>query len=373
MANAGDNRPSLPTHRMTPEAARAIARRLLLMAGTILGIVFALRPQAQLYRVGVTDFAERQRNEHGWTGRRQMTLSDYIRDRTEGRLLRKDGQAWLDLYTQVATGGEDRFFRPNRPPLDELAGHLDGVFTYVALEHQGDTVYLDVTLTKPGDWPAAPASLRYPMRRFALAAFLAGLLGYLLIPWPKLEPDVVAYSRFTAALLPDLGLGTVLMGMFFALPWFIVTHQAGTSHPLVVPGGWIVLTLILWGMSLFGPAIYVVAAWYETWRLRIGQDHLTMESLRGVEQIPFADIERLTQGVRKPPRWLVRMGMLVSLLNWRAAGPTLLAAGRSDPVLCLVMRDGRHRTIGLTGVRHVERLIAALQQAGVAVDPDLLS
>ncbi len=67
MANAGDNRPSLPTHRMTPEAARAIARRLLLMAGTILGIVFALRPQAQLYRVGVTDFAERQRNEHGWT------------------------------------------------------------------------------------------------------------------------------------------------------------------------------------------------------------------------------------------------------------------------------------------------------------------
>jgi len=88
--------------------------------------------------------------------------------------------------------------------------------------------------------------------------------------------------------------------------------------------------------------------------------------------MPFADIERVTCGVRGPPRALIKAGLLVSLLNWRAAGPTLLVAGRSDPILCLVTRDGRQRTFGLTAMYHLDRLIAAATQAGIPVDPDLM-
>jgi hypothetical protein len=346
---------------------------LFLVVGVLSGVVCAFWQRAELYRVGVTDFSQRQRCEEAWTGRRGMELSEYVKDRTEGRLLRKDGQAWLDLYKEVVVRDEPGFFLPRRRPLDEVAGQLDGVFTYVALEQEGTTVYLDVLLAQPGCLPPAPVHLRYPLRRFALAVFAAGLLGYLLTPWPKRDPDVVAYTRFRCALLPDLALGLVLLGLFFAVPWFVVPHQARTSHPVILDGGWIFLTVILWGFCLFGLLIHAVAAWYETRRIRIAGDHLVIESMRGDERVPFADIERLTCGVREPPRALVKAGLLVSLVNPRAAGPTLLAAGQRDPVLCLVARDGRRWTFGLTGICHVERMIDALKQAGIAVDPDLLS
>ena len=165
----------------------------------------------------------------------------------------------------------------------------------------------------------------------------------------------------------------VLLGLFFALPWFIIPHQAHVSHPLVLDGGWIILTLVMWGLSLFGLAIHAVAARYEAWCIHIGADHLVMESIWGAERVPFADIERLTMGSREPPRALIIAGLFISLLNWRAAGPTLLAAGRKDPVVYLVTRDGRRRTFGLAAICNADRLIASLQQAGVAVDPDLLS
>ena len=355
----------------TPRAKRAIVRRLFLISGVILGVVFALWQRTALYRVSAVDFAQRQRNEYGWTGRRQMEPTDYIRDRTEGHLLRRDGQGWLDLYREVVASGEYRFFLPSRRPLDEVAGHLNGSFSYVALEHAGTPVYLEVVASRPGDVPAAPVHLRYPLRRFALAVFLAGLLGYFLIPWPKREPDVVAYVRFNGTVLPDLGLGVLFTGVFFALPWFIVPGEAGTSHPLIVDGGWIILTLVMWGFCLFGLAIHGVAAWYEVLRVGVAGNHLVIETLRAVERVDFADIERVDLAVREPPGLLVRAGWLVSLLNWRALGPTLLVASRSDPVIEFVLRDGRRRRLGLTAMCHLDRLISSLKGAGVTVDPGL--
>ena len=355
---------------LTRRAKCAIVRRVFLIGGTVAAVTLALWQQSPLYRVESVDFANRQKEEPGWTGRRQEPLKDYVAGRTEGRLLHRADRAWLVVYEDLARDGQHRFFLPAWPPVNELAGAFEGDFTYIALECDGQTHYLGVTTWHPGDFPVAPAHLRYLWRRFASLVFLVGLLGYLLIPWPKRDPDAVAYARFTGALLPDLGLGMMFVGVFFALPWLIVSCQAGTSHPLILDGGWIVLTLILWGFCLFGLAIHAVAAWYEAWCIRIAGDHLVMESIRGVERVPFADIVRLTHVVREPPRALIRAGLLISLLNWRAAGPTLLVASRSDPVLCLIARDGRRWTFGLTGIRNAERLIDVLQQAGIAVDPD---
>jgi hypothetical protein len=179
---------------LTPRAKRAVARRLLLIAGVVLGVAFALWQRLELYRVGVVDFAGRQRNEYAWTGRRQLDLAQYIRDKTEGHLLHKDGPAWLDLYRETLGCDPYAFFLPSRYPLNELDGRLRDSFTYIALEHEGTTVYLDVVPAPPGDSPAAPVHLRYPLRRFALGVFLIGVLGYLLIPWPRREPNVVAYE-----------------------------------------------------------------------------------------------------------------------------------------------------------------------------------
>ncbi len=358
---------------LTPRAKRAIARRVLLVAGVILAIVFTFWQRAVLYRVGVEDFAERQRQEYAWTGRRGMSLDDYIRFRTEEHLIRKDSQAWHNLHRDLAVREEDSFFLPGQTPLDELAGHLNGPYAYVALEREGDMVYLEVVESRPDSMLRGPSRLRYPLRRFAMGVFLAGLLGYLLIPWPKPDPNVVAYARFIGALLPDLGVGLLFVGPFFTMPWLIVPPQAGTSHPLVVEGGWIILTLIMWGFVFFGLAVHVVAAWYEALNIQVASDHLLIDSLVGIERVPFTEIERVTFGVKQPPKALVKIGLLVSLFNWRAAGPTLLMASRDNPVLCLVKRDGRTRTFSLCALLHVPRLIAALKEAQIPVDPELES
>jgi hypothetical protein len=358
---------------LTRRAKHAVARRVLLVGGVIGALTLALWQQSELYRVARVDFASRQQDEPGWTHHRQEPLQDYIEYKTQGRLLEKTGQAWLDLYQELGPAGEHRFFSTGRPPLTELARAFDSGFTYVVLEHEGQAHYLGVNVSRPGDFPAAPASLRYPLRWLAPWVFLAGFLGYLLIPWPKREPDVVAYTRWVAASLPDLFVGMLLVGMFYALPWFVVPGQAHVSHPLVVEGGWMILTVVMWGFCLFGLAIYATAAWYEASCIRVADDHLVIESIRTMERIAFADIERVNLAVREPPKTLVKIGLLIGLLNWRAIGPTLLVAGRRDRMIELVLRDGRRRRFGLTGVYHLDRLISALRQAGVHVDPDLAS
>jgi len=358
---------------LTPRAMRAIVRRVLLVTGTIVALTFALWQRSELYRVETVDFASRQQAEPGWSGRQQKSLQDYIAERTEGRLLHKTGPAWLALYQEFSSAGQYRFFLPSWTPLHELAGGFDGSFTDVALEDDGQVRYVGVTAWHPGDFPAPPARLCYPWRWLASAVFLAGLVGYILIPWPRRRPHVVAYARLTSALLPDLVIGMLLVGMFYAIPWFVVPNHAHSSHPLVVEGGWIVLTVVMWGFCLFGLAIYVTAAWYEVLRVEVAGDHLVMESMRAMERIDFADIERADLAVREPPRALVKAGLLVSLLNWRALGPTLLVASRQDRVIELVLRDGRRRRLGLTGLCHLDRLTSALQLAGVAVDPGLTS
>lgn len=358
---------------LTSNGKRAVVRRVLLVAGILGGITLALWQQGGLYRVEVVDFADRQRTEPGWTGHREQPLQDYVAYKTEGRLLRKAGEAWSALYKDIASARPDHFFAPGRTPLNELAGAFEGAFTYVALEHEGQTRYLGVTAWRPGDFPSPPPWLRYPFGRLASLAFFAGLLSYVLIPWPRRLPHVVAYARLTSAFLPDLFIGMLLLGMFYAIPWFVVPNQAHVSHPFVVEGGWIVLTAVMWGFCLFGLAIYAVAAWYETLRIEVAGDHMTVETMRAVERIDFGDIERVDLVIREPPKTLVRVGLLVSLLNWRALAPTLLVAGREDRVAEFVLRDGRRKRFGLMGMRHRDCLVSSLKQAGVTVDPDLES
>jgi hypothetical protein len=99
-------------------------------------------------------------------------------------------------------------------------------------------------------------------------------------------------------------------------------------------------------------------------QIRAGDTDLAVESLWSVEQSTYSDVERVHLGTREPPKMLVRVGLLVGLLNWRALGPALLAASRSDGVVEFVLRDGRRLCFGVTGMRHLDSLISRLKQAG---------
>lgn len=351
---------------MTRRAERAVVRRVSLVGGTVLALTCALWQESELYRIEAVDFASGQQVEPGRTGRRQQSLEDYLEPRTKGRVLEKSGQVWRDLYREVEMAGPNRFFLPDWAPLHELAGAFDGTFTYIALRDAGRTRCLSVTAWRPGDSPAPPDRLRYPWRRFDALIFLTGLLGYALVPWPRRYPHLVAYSRTTTALLPDLLVGMPLVGVFYTLPWLVVPAQAHMSHPVVVEGGWIVLTAVMWGLTLLSMAIHAVAAWYEALCLDVAGDHLVVESLGGTERIDFADIEAVDLGLRTSPRFLV------CLLNRRALGPILTMAGRRGRVMEIVLWNGRCRRFRLTGAYHLDHLVAALGQAGVTVDPQLV-
>ncbi len=150
----------------------------------------------------------------------------------------------------------------------------------------------------------------------------------------------------------------------------IVSGMSTTGGLLDAEGGWLWLTLILWAFCVFGLAIFFVAARYTARQVRLLPDRLQWVTLAGCRDLPFADIVSVDLGAVRTPRAVTRLGCLVSLFNWRAAGPTLLAASRSDSVLRLTARDGRSFALVLTALHGLGRLLAALRHAGVPMSDE---
>ena len=345
----------------------AVLRRLILIGSILLAVAFTFYTRPLLYRIRAVDFAREQQQEPAWKSARSKSLAEYIEDQTRDRLIRLSNPQWTALARRLHESGRMIFQRPDRPPFNQLADRFTGDFTYLLVESDPRPAYLALTASRPGDYPPAPSALRHPLRRFAPWLLVVALAGYLLIPWPKRRPDVVGYSRFVAALMPDF-LGLLFTVVFFLPPWPIVIEAADAAHPLQVAGGWIVLTVIMWSLSLFGLAIHAVAAWYETLCIRILDDGLEINSLRGHRRIPFNDILRAEQGYKDPPKALVRAGMFMSLLTWRAAGPTLLVASRTDVQLVLTLRNGRQHRFTLTGIHHLDTLLDTLKRRNIPVE-----
>jgi hypothetical protein len=160
---------------------------------------------------------------------------------------------------------------------------------------------------------------------------------------------MVRYSRVRAAILPDL-IGAMLLTLFFAMPLFVV---AGASvNASLFEGGWTVLTLVGWGMAIFGLVILGIAAWYATFRVQLLPDGLRAWTLGGTEEYPFAQI-REVRGMRyEIPRWLIQ-------------------AGRSDAGLEVVRGDGRVLRVWLTGLLGARGMLDALRKGGVAVPEEV--
>jgi hypothetical protein len=339
-----------------------------LLTGILLGIAcfFLMRPE--LYRLGKVDFARSQTREKSWSEHKNDPLDQYIAYKTRDRLLTVSGQAWQDLVSHLDEPGHFTFFKPSDTLFQEIQGRFDNQFTYLVLDQAGQPAYLELTVSQPGDSPPAPASLRYPWRAYSLYTLLAGLIAYFVIPWPKHPPDTAAYGRVRGAWVPDLLIASLLVAVFFALPWLIVPNMADTAHPFVLDGGWIVLTLILCAFALFGVIIYGVDTDYETRSLRVQGSEILIESFKGIQRVPLTDIQEIACGQSEPPKALVRAGLLISLLSWRAAGPTLLMASRQDSVLQVVLKNGQTHRFVLTCLKNWQPVLKALKEAGIPVD-----
>jgi len=369
-----------------------IVRRVVLVVGLMGAVWCAVWPRAALIRVSAADFAGRQKRRPKFFDDARLPLGEYIARQTEDRLVQVDGPAWEAALgaANAAHAGElvgaawgprlgtdyarrSLYFRPDEAPVSSVAAGLSNArpFTYVALPGGAPTRYLSVNWHSPREASGhAPTSLLYPRRRLALWVALAALALYIVLPWPRVPPGTVRYSRVRGGVLPDV-VGLMLTGVFFAPPLLIIPSVTSSPRLLDVEGGWIVLTLLFWLLAGFGLAIHAMAAWYTRYQIRVLADGLERVTLWGRDRVAFADIESVAAAPTEPPRWLVRAGFVMSLVNWRALGPTLLVASRSDSHLELRCRDGRRLRVGLTALLGVDGLLRALRDAGIALGPKL--
>lgn len=367
-------------------------RRLLLAGGVLAALWMLLVPAQALLRVRTVDWAKRHKDKPRPFAP-AASLEEYVANETQGRLVRVRGDDWEAFVRSVREtlagqapslarnlcddyGSYSLYFPPDTPPLHALSRNLQGetVFTYVLVDAPAGVRYLEVLRQGPSDFTRhAPAWLAYPMRRHAVWFFLAGLLGYALLPWHRTAPNELRYSTARANVLPDL-LGTAMAAVFFALPILILTANVRGPRGLDLldfDGGWGVLTLVLWAFAAGGLSILFVSLRYATTSLFLLDEGLARVGLAGGWQCRFDDIEAIEPAVLRTPRWLRVLLFVGGLFNWRLMGQALLAQARQSTGMTLCCRDGRRLTLWFDSLEGFDRLFHALRRAGVPMDADL--
>ena len=370
-----------------------LIRRVILVGGVWGALWCVLWPAPELIRVSAADFAGRQKRMAKWRDESRLPLDQFIAHETKDRLVQVEGPEWealLQAAKSLRANGPvdaglrhrvsiDHFrhylhFRPDEAPVASLASKLNDrhPFTYVALGTGAARQYMGVTWQNPETARGnAPSAMLYPRRGISLWMLLATVALYVLLPWPKITEHTVYYSRVSGIVLPDV-VGLMLGSVFFVMPLLIIPSISSTPDLFDVSGGWIILTLTFWSLAGFGLAIEAAAAWYASLQVIVGPNGLRRETLFGSQEYPYGEIETVRLAAYQPPRLLVKAGLLMSLLSWRALGPTLLVAGRSDSVLEVACRDGRRFGLLVAHVHGLPRMVQALEQAGVAVEPDAM-
>ncbi len=129
-----------------------------------------------------------------------------------------------------------------------------------------------------------------------------------------------------------------------------------------------IITLGLWSFALFGLFMFRIAARYAGLGLHCSNGQVTRFSPGGTEKLSSNQISSAKLGAWKPSKWLVRSGFLISLLNWRAMGPTLLSASRNDPQLEIHLKNGKVWKFTLTGAQNVRWVLSCLETNDVNLD-----
>lgn len=367
-----------------------VARRATALICLLAAIACALIPQPALLRFSAVDFAEGQKKSW-FEDERNMPLEDFIARETKDRLIALQGAPWIDFFNRFesavsgeTTNWQDRlnvgwsagtqvYFRPDEPWARDIAPALsdDHPFSYLALAGPTGARYLTVTWTRPRDvLDDAPPGLLYPWRSYSLWLALIGLAAYVLLPRRRRDPQALVYSTVRAIVLPDI-LGLFLAGFFFALPFWIVPANDTNPDVLNPDGGWLILTLVMWAFAAVGLVILLVAARYAAFSILPGPDAVTVTTWRGTARYPYADMRLARPWVRRVSKGWIGLGALASLLNWRAAGPTLILAGSQSHGIEVVLRDGRTWRVAIDALEGVDRLLDILREKRVAIDPAL--
>jgi hypothetical protein len=367
-------------------------RRLILGGSLLVAIWLAAytRPAA----IALREADLQKRYERKARLREGLTFDAFLAEETGGtRSVRREGKASRDWRDQVgnflAGGASDRdlkrrtsrgylqdtlYFDIDDPRMAKEAACLGSSRPHVYVEFDGDGPdrFLSATRVTPADgYHDAPAWLIHPLQSTAFLVFIAGLIGYIALPWKRPGGDRFMHNRLQGAVLPDI-VGMILGGGGFALPLFVCTRDTMMSR-VVIENGYAGVTLVALAASVFGLVTWGFAAATEAFEIRVFPDRLRIIGLRNSEEYLLADIAGVEAAEYQPPRWL-RIVYPIALLFGRPSLTAGMSAGMTTHSgLRISTRDGRSRRFALTGFSGADRLLLLLRDAGVAVSQDALA
>lgn len=399
-----------------PNRLLEILRRLCLLGGALVTLWLALKPVDALYRVRDVNFAKLQKfdarrmrtdlkmmsresgveidpNDPQINTATVLSLDQYIAKQTNGRLIEVSGNQWANFYDDVQKtiagtsktfarhvslgyGSYMLYFPTGTAPLKELASRIgpENHFTYVALRDGDKVRYLEVIFQRPQSaYREMPNWLLYPLRRYAVWWFIAGLFAYAGIRWYRKGPDELRYSTARGMVGPDM-LGMLMTVFFCAMPILVITTNAHGDDPVDIFGfhnGWWPITLVMWFMACFGLAIVFVALWYACYTLKITPTGFRQRKLFSAGEYAFADMEAIEPAKWAWPWWLRIVVILISLARPRLAGPVLLGAFEEAYGIAIRMKDGRKLKLWMTHLPGFVRIFHALRKANVPMKAEL--
>lgn len=368
-----------------------LVRRVTLYVGVMLGLLCTVWTQPALLRVEIPDF-QRSLDRRPRFGEAPPPLDEFIAQKLKGSTIQGTDPRLADLRRQLedfAAGksmpseftrrlahdfvGNAVFYRLSDAPLASVASNFsdDNAFSYIAVKQDGATQYLGVTWTRPGDaMHYAPGALLYPFRWAAIPIAGAGFLVYLLLPWRRRPANALYFKSGRATVVPDF-LGLALFGMFFILPFLIMSDISPDYTPadaLNLRSGMILFSCIFWIFCILFATIPLTSLLYCTYELQIAEGRLVRYFGWSRMELDLADWETAEPARYSIPTWVKVIGWLVALSNWRAIAPTLMLY-RDWNLVALKFRDGQSLKIGMHSLLNGRLLLDALRSTGRPV-PD---
>ena len=386
-------------------------RRVFLICSFFAAILFALLADlSPVVIVSRVDFSDQQKKEGSYMGVRLMTerterparmsSQEYIAEVTKGRLFSVEGRGWESAVENAVAADGSRtlakewqrrlpsdphpmgvlFFRPGEVPVNQLASLFrksnDQVFLFQGAGEKAVYLKAEYRVYSDGDfhlgsgfssYPTPPTEFLYPLRKWSPWVALAGLVLYIVLPWPKRPQGTLSYRRWRVVLCD---VAAVIMTVpFFAFPFFIV---GGAKQALTE--GW-PLFFFFWPIVPLGLLLVFLAGWFSSFALLPLEDRFRVWNHRGSRDYPYSDMAFFQPVVIKPPKWLIVLTWLAALagkgsMKVGATGRALLMSSAVWGALGIRLRTGKDLILGITDQLGTDtldagRIIDALKKAGV--------
>jgi len=348
-------------------------RRALIVLFTITAITAWFEPANTLYLIEHINFKHKlEHHPYPWK-HNGNSVSQYVEEETKNRLHSVSKAQWQKVSSGIESSASG-FVKANNQTILPFITHFSLQMPMIYLKTEEGDNFISIRRLFPGDYSfqQAPGNYQKPYYLYSPFLLLAGILFYIFLPRYQFSDDTLHYGAgFRAVIGPDI-VGLSFISGFYALGLGVGLSGSSGGILTLFPSNLILITFVLWSFTLFGFYMLYTGTRYAALGLHCSSEQIKRFSIVDVEIISLRNIDSVKLGHWKASKWVIRLGFLVSLFNWRALGPALLNNSRNDPLLEIHLKDGRIWSYDLAGVQNIEKVLLCLQKNRIDVDPKLI-